>query len=114
MSIAAKDDVAVDADLLRDQVKSKYREVATDPHGAHHFHTGRCLAAQQAAPVAPAALNTVTASQLGYLVPPNPIYPARARRAGEQGNAVRRVLVDVTGRPAQVLLQTSSGYPELD
>ena len=41
MSIAAKDDVAVDADLLRDQVKSKYREVATDPHGAHHFHTRR-------------------------------------------------------------------------
>ena len=25
-----------------------------------------------------------------------------------------RVLVDVTGRPAQVLLQTSSGHPELD
>jgi len=67
-----------------------------------------------AAPTAPAAPKTVTASQLGYLVPPNPIYPARARRAGEQGNAVVRVLVDVTGRPAQVSLQTSSGHPELD
>lgn len=67
-----------------------------------------------AAPAAPAAPKTVTASQLGYLVPPNPIYPARARRAGEQGNAVVRVLVDVTGRPAQVSLQTSSGHPELD
>lgn len=45
MSIAARGDVVVDADLLRDQVKSKYREVATDPHGEHHFHTGRFLAA---------------------------------------------------------------------
>jgi arsenite methyltransferase len=45
MSIAAKDDVAVDADVLRDQVRHKYREVATDPHGEHHFHTGRFLAA---------------------------------------------------------------------
>jgi protein TonB len=70
--------------------------------------------AAAAAPAAPAAPKTVTASQLGYLVPPNPIYPARARRAGEQGNAVVRVLVDVTGRPAQVSLQTSSGHPELD
>jgi protein TonB len=69
---------------------------------------------QQAAPAAPAAPKTVSASQLGYLVPPNPIYPARARKAGEQGNAVVRVLIDVTGRPAQVSLQTSSGHPELD
>lgn len=46
MSIAAKDDVAVDPDVLRDQVRKKYREVATDPHGEHHFHTGRYLAAQ--------------------------------------------------------------------
>ena len=69
---------------------------------------------QQAAPAAPAAPKTVTASQLGYLVPPNPIYPTQARKAGEEGNAVVRVLVDVTGRPAQVSLQTSSGHPELD
>jgi protein TonB len=69
---------------------------------------------QQAAPAAPAAPKTVSVSQLGYLVPPNPIYPARARKAGEQGSAVVRVLVDVIGRPAQVSLQTSSGHPELD
>jgi protein TonB len=69
---------------------------------------------QPAAPAAPAAPKTVSASQLGYLVPPNPIYPARARKAGEQGSATVRVLVDVTGRPAQVSLQTSSGHPELD
>jgi protein TonB len=69
---------------------------------------------QQAAPAAPAAPRTVSASQLGYIVAPNPIYPARSRKAGEQGNVMIRVLVDVTGRPAQVSLQTSSGHPELD
>ena len=37
-------DELVDADVLREQVKEKYREVALDPHGAHHFHTGRALA----------------------------------------------------------------------
>jgi protein TonB len=69
---------------------------------------------QQAAPAAPAAPKTVSASQLGYIVAPNPIYPARSRKAGEQGNVMIRVLVDVTGRPAQVSMQTSSGHPELD
>ena len=37
-------DVAVDADALREEVRSKYREVAIDPHGTYHFHTGRALA----------------------------------------------------------------------
>ena len=34
----------VDADALREEVKNKYREVAVDPHGTYHFHTGRPLA----------------------------------------------------------------------
>jgi SAM-dependent methyltransferase len=37
-------EIAVDADALREEVKSKYREVATDPYGTYHFHTGRFLA----------------------------------------------------------------------
>jgi arsenite methyltransferase len=37
---------AVDADALRAEVRSKYREVAIDPHGTYHFHTGRELAAR--------------------------------------------------------------------
>jgi arsenite methyltransferase len=34
----------VDPDALRDQVREKYRAVATDPAGHFHFHTGRELA----------------------------------------------------------------------
>lgn len=37
-------DVAVDANALREEVRSKYREVAINPHGTYHFHTGRTLA----------------------------------------------------------------------
>jgi periplasmic protein TonB len=67
-----------------------------------------------AAPGPPAAPKTVSAAQLGYLVPPNPIYPARSRKAGEEGKVVIRVLVDVAGRPAQASLQASSGHSALD
>jgi arsenite methyltransferase len=34
----------VDAQALRDQVKLKYRDVATNPEQEFHFHTGRALA----------------------------------------------------------------------
>jgi len=34
----------VDAVGLRDEVRAKYRDVAVNPHGAFHFHTGRPLA----------------------------------------------------------------------
>jgi arsenite methyltransferase len=37
-------EVLVDANALREEVKSKYREVAIDPQGKFHFHTGRYLA----------------------------------------------------------------------
>src|SRR5947209_575940 len=40
------DDLVVDPDALRQQVREKYREVATDPHRSFHFHTGRPLAAR--------------------------------------------------------------------
>ena len=33
----------VDVETLRTQVRDKYRDVAEDPHGAYHFHTGRPL-----------------------------------------------------------------------
>ena len=39
-------EILVDVDTLRTQVRDKYREVALDPLGAHHFHTGRPLAAR--------------------------------------------------------------------
>ena len=36
--------LAVDPSALREEVKNKYRNVASNPHGEFHFHTGRPLA----------------------------------------------------------------------
>src|SRR5712692_6851319 len=44
MSTGSQVEDLVDAAALREEVKNKYREVAADPHGKHHFHTGRYLA----------------------------------------------------------------------
>lgn len=44
MSISnSKEKPGVDAAALREQVKLKYREVATSPENKFHFHTGRAL-----------------------------------------------------------------------
>src|SRR5687767_13320764 len=43
---AMAEDLPVDPDALREQVRRKYGEVATDPHRTFHFHTGRPLAAR--------------------------------------------------------------------
>jgi SAM-dependent methyltransferase len=40
------DELLVDPDALREQVRGKYREVALDPGASFHFHTGRPLAAR--------------------------------------------------------------------
>ena len=38
------DATIVDTELLRDQVREKYRAVAVEPDATYHFHTGRALA----------------------------------------------------------------------
>jgi protein TonB len=69
---------------------------------------------QAGPPAPPATPKTVGSSQVSFLVRPNPIYPSHARRNNEQGTVMVRVLIDVTGRPTNVSLQTSSGHPSLD
>src|SRR5712675_1666250 len=39
-------DLPVNPDALREQVRGKYREVAADPGASFHFHTGRGLASR--------------------------------------------------------------------
>ncbi len=40
------EDLMVDPEVLREQVREKYREVAVEPQRTFHFHTGRPLAAR--------------------------------------------------------------------
>ncbi len=44
MTVSVQKEAVVDSIALREEVKTKYREVALDPHGKFHFHTGRVLA----------------------------------------------------------------------
>jgi arsenite methyltransferase len=37
------EELMVDVDMLREQVREKYREVAVEPDAKYHFHTGRPL-----------------------------------------------------------------------
>jgi SAM-dependent methyltransferase len=41
-----REDLAVDPASLREEVKNKYRDVAFNPDGKYHFHTGRPLASR--------------------------------------------------------------------
>lgn len=43
-----------------------------------------------------------------------PLYPRNSRKLGEQGKVVIKALVKAAGRPTDVKLYISSGYPRLD
>ena len=60
------------------------------------------------APVIPPRFNA------DYLQNPAPPYPPLARRMGEQGRVVLRVLVNTEGAAERVDLRQSSGSPRLD
>ena len=49
-----------------------------------------------------------------YLSNPAPVYPPAARRAGEQGTVMLRVLVKRDGLPSRVEIEKSSGSLLLD
>ncbi|HYJ41412.1 MAG TPA: TonB family protein [Steroidobacteraceae bacterium] len=49
-----------------------------------------------------------------YVRAPAPVYPAESKRKRERGTCVLRVMVDSSGRPAQIQVERSSGYERLD
>lgn len=49
-----------------------------------------------------------------YKVAPVVKYPAESRVAGEQGTVVLRIRVNAEGKPVEVTVLTSSGFPRLD
>lgn len=63
---------------------------------------------------APSERAPVTVSGVDYLVPPKPTYPISAKRAGEQGKVLLRILIDEKGHPERVDIHLSSGYVRLD
>ena len=82
-------DQLVDPDLLREQVREKYREVAADPERGYHFHTGRPLA-----------------RRLGY---PDAVVEALPDRAVESFAGVANPFSLRTLRPGERVVDIGSG-----
>lgn len=72
------------------------------------------VAAAPAPAPPPPAPREFQASAVSYLVPPVLTYPRVSRELGEQGSALLRVLVDERGKPTDIQVLKSSGYPRLD
>ncbi|MEM7442869.1 MAG: energy transducer TonB [Pseudomonadota bacterium] len=70
------------------------------------------------ATAAPSVASTMTIQPASYTGPglanPGPAYPRSARRRGEEGTVVLRVIVSAGGEPQTVQLVSSSGYSSLD
>jgi SAM-dependent methyltransferase len=70
------DETMVDAEMLRSEVKQKYKEVAVDPGGSFHFHTGRPLASRLGYDVAVVdALPDVAIESFAGMANPFSIHP---------------------------------------
>ena len=70
-----------------------------------------------AGPPAPAAAPVALTQPIfnaDYLDNPAPVYPPVARRNGEQGRVILRVLVNPNGLADDVQVRTSSGFARLD
>ena len=65
-------------------------------------------------PPAPAPAAPKTINGADYIRPPQVVYPNIARRMGESGTVLLRVLINVKGQAEQVVIQKSSGSSNLD
>lgn len=66
------------------------------------------------APPAPPSILQVPPSSVRYVKQPDLNFPALARRAGESGTVVLRIIVDVNGRLREATVERSSGFDRID
>ncbi len=66
-----------------------------------------------ASPASPASISPPR-SDAAYLSNPRPAYPLAARRRGDQGTVLVRVVVTAEGLAKSVALENTSGHPALD
>lgn len=59
-------------------------------------------------------VETAASYKAEYLDNPPPPYPRLSRQLGEEGTALLKVQVGPNGRPLQIKLMSSTGYPRLD
>lgn len=66
------------------------------------------------APTQPQTVAPPLVAEIDYLRAPAPVYPRESSRKHERGTVLLRVLVDSSGRPAQIEIERSSGFDRLD
>ena len=95
---------------------ARRKAAAITPPEAQH-------AAREALPRANTAPSLATAAQTpetppslsaSYLHNPKPMYPALARRLGEEGTVMLQVEVSANGKVNDVTIRHTSGFPQLD
>ncbi|MCI1005071.1 energy transducer TonB [Herbaspirillum sp. C7C8] len=89
----------------------------TAPAASASSSSAPAAASAAAAPVAavsrPSSPPVIT-SGVQYLTAPQPVYPAAARRRGDEGEVLLRVLINAQGSVEQIALEKSSGIASLD
>lgn len=70
--------------------------------------------AEEVAYIEPIETGPLAMERLEYASAPPPPYPPEAERRRLEGTVLLQVLVDVDGRPLEVLVQRSSGHRALD
>jgi protein TonB len=78
------------------------------------FHVAVVSSSQSVAPSPRTMPRLIDASAVSYRTKPNPIYPQRSLRAGEEGNVLIRALIDEQGKVIRMVLAQSSGINRLD
>ncbi|MCE1162996.1 MAG: TonB family protein [Thiomonas sp.] len=87
----------------------------TPPAQTEAVHTPARPETLASAPTAaPPVVETAASYQANYLDNPPPTYPQLSRQLGEEGTALLKVQVGPDGRPLQIRLMSSTGFPRLD
>ena len=87
---------------------------AVPPLAAASSESPRVVVETKASPAFTEAAATPPLFNAAYLRNPAPVYPAIARRSGDQGTVMLKVLVSPEGTPLRVELDQSSGSKSLD
>jgi protein TonB len=95
-------------------------EASTQPEAQPMAEPVAAAAKPAPAPAAPPKQEVVEEKEeppkfgVAYLNNPAPEYPKLAKRAGEEGRVLLKVLVSVEGRPESVEISKGSGFERLD
>lgn len=100
--------------VMTSQTGAESVAAATSPVATAATAPQAVPAAPSLAPAPPPPPKEFHVSEVSYALRPVLTFPPVSRDLGEQGTVLLRVLVDEQGRPIDIQVAKSSGYPRLD